>query len=57
MQGFRDLHLLGLGFGGDVFPRADPKCINTQRMHTNHIVRVRVRVRVTVFNDISLIGF
>ena len=24
--------------GGDVFPQADPECINTQQMHTNHII-------------------
>ena len=24
--------------GGDVFPQADPQCIDTQQMHTNHII-------------------
>ena len=23
---------------GDVFQQADPQCINTQRMHTNHVI-------------------
>ena len=39
---------LGLGLWDYVFPKADPQCINTQRMRTNHIISVKVRVRLAV---------
>ena len=29
---------LGLGLERDVFPQANPQFINTQRVHTNHII-------------------